>query len=1593
MFIILISFFISLFFYIFFSSKNFNINYFYLLKFLIFNIILIIYYGCYLIIYSIFFILKNYWFFRSYFISVELAFYYYKKKSIYFLFWRYLAIYTFSMISLFNYFIINFIIIQSKNFYYINNIYLFLCIYLKTKFYLKKIFIQKGLNLLYKFYIFCIYHFFYFINIDEIFILISKFRLNIFKVFDYIKDPYLNRNLDLNLLNKYYNNALFLKNIFIIKIIYYNILKKYILYFIIYYLYKLQMYLNFKNYNIIQLISNLYKLNKIKNVRNVIKLCNLIIFYINIIIVNIIYNIILYLIYFIYAFIMCIKKIKKIILFSLFFFICIKYYWLILYYFFLLYKHYFSYFPLFNVKETVRFFNFEFIDLRNYFNLIFLHNSLVPLIELSKNNIIYNDLWNNLNKSLSVYGFKANIQYDMQLYSLYNVQNKDTRLLNEVFNYYNKGQSKTLLKWYKQMKDRLFEKTSDFFKYHKKKTKKTKKSHTLKETFLKTHLKLVKKNTFKFSDPYLILNKESLYRLKYQKEHKFRVFTHQKYFLQKIYSDVRNNTSLFIKINKVPLKAIYLFDRDKYVSMQKKFTLHTEILKIFSIPVKNLKKNAFYNLSLVKKFLNNTYYKLYFGKIYNFENFKDTMQYKYKIPSFQWSAFRWKKRKGRVFFFNFVTQNKILEKQIWHQYYDLMRKRIHKKRYYMTSYIQYKYPFCINENKAIINSLYYNNTLKNYIKIIKKYYYIKGLRKFKIRRSYKILMLKNFILKLFLFRLKNWDKPLYYKQLTLTNNNFWSFFDYMKVDKYYYLKNNNIYLDRDFDLNLYFIKRIRKDYIKLRNNLLRLYTMRFQYQYLEKAHLKHNVYNKKLSKVKKYWRAVSFYKNFKLNWALKLFLSKHRHSSRVLKRILVLSYIFKKRFFAYFIYCDYTINAYNDLYDFQISSYKLRVLNKINNLKRFFHFQKKSITNWSLFKYLNSFSFFYYVKHFLWHSPYSFLFFNKISIKDNIQENEKVMYISIYTYKNKIININDYSIIFNLFLNIIEIKNFWYNEFLDILNKINDYDLYLLLYSDVNFFFDSNNAFSTYYYCSKGVLSSFYLMDIYRLLMNSLFEYYTNFLYKLTRYRYILDIKNYTIFEFCKRYFNIKDFFNHLYFKYRLQIYNHLLYGFYIRKCYKKYFLSKNLYANKLYKKELIPFWFIYDYYIKIFIYFLLNKYYIKQFFIYYWFLKNEFICNNFKVISILYYYNFKFYIKNILNFCNCKSWIYFLKIVRNIIIKLYNFIIINILCFKNKKIVWAYLKAFIKIYKLYIFDFKPFIIISRVKHLNADNLVLFYYLGIQIKNNADIQNIYGYQVLLNFKNLKVKKFLNIINVLKENIKILKYYIKLCLFVDSYKYIILFNSFIKGKILKLIFFNYLMCKVNLLFSFSLNRLLLIKIYFLKLFKFYVNIFFNIKNVLIYFKPNYFYFRKQRGIVHKGKFFKGTFKHTVTYRGIYSFKHLTININLFKNLYLTNINNYLYLLNNVNINNNIFNLFFFIFKYNLISFNILFYIILYIFIFIIFFFYNKKFYNIFFFCDKVNTDTKLYWKTLFNENQNILVQSKEFYLEKKNIYIIDIKKYD
>jgi hypothetical protein len=139
--------------------------------------------------------------------------------------------------------------------------------------------------------------------------------------------------------------------------------------------------------------------------------------------------------------------------------------------------------------------------------------------------------------------------------------------------------------------------------------------------------------------------------------------------------------------------------------------------------------------------------------------------------------------------------------------------------------------------------------------------------------------------------------------------------------------------------------------------------------------------------------------------------------------------LFFKKFNKYFIECN-KINKYNNSHSNKIKSYKIKVLRKIKNLKKYFYFNTRRNKGLRLFSYLNTFSVQYHVKHLLWHSPYSYLLLKKSNIFNNINPDRSIFFSYRYKYYDmklidEIEKVNDtiyYCFVFNILLNVLDIK-------------------------------------------------------------------------------------------------------------------------------------------------------------------------------------------------------------------------------------------------------------------------------------------------------------------------------------------------------------------------------------------------------------------------------------------------------------------------------------------------------------------------------------------------------------------------------------------
>ena len=112
--------------------------------------------------------------------------------------------------------------------------------------------------------------------------------------------------------------------------------------------------------------------------------------------------------------------------------------------------------------------------------------------------------------------------------------------------------------------------------------------------------------------------------------------------------------------------------------------------------------------------------------------------------------------------------------------------------------------------------------------------------------------------------------------------------------------------------------------------------------------------------------------------------------------------------------------------------------------------------------------------------------------------------------KITLIKFSKYSLVFNLYLNVLDIKEGW-SYFMPL--NFNNYEQSALL----------SETFSNYYYYGFFNYKNLNIFEMYRILVSLLFKYYNNFLYKLSRYLYILSLKNYTLAKFFKRYLNVPN--------------------------------------------------------------------------------------------------------------------------------------------------------------------------------------------------------------------------------------------------------------------------------------------------------------------------------------------------------------------------------------------------------------------------------------------------------------------------------------
>jgi hypothetical protein len=1275
--------------------------------------------------------------------------------------------------------------------------------------------------------------------------------------------------------------------------------------------------------------------NKIKNILYIIKQY-IIYFLISIyfILLNIIYILIKINIYILFYFFLFLKnfivKNKKILKIIILLFLIFYFYWIINFFFLLLYKHYTLYLPLFNVKENLHFINFEWIDLRNYFNVIKLHNTLIDLNIY--NNFFYNNAIKQLNLKLNKYNFKFSHNFNINLnleenYEKINI-NKETILLNNIFEKWNKYHGANFIRrWrkYKRMLNwslRNMFKGKDWYRAIKKEKLKGSNLTIFNNGRYFENSKTEISNNIGFWD-----NLHQIKRLPYSKDIKIQFQKTQAwftYFKKRHVSKKKPRylISTYIKLKNIPLVNIYkelnmLFLEQYKIKKIKEINFQFELYFKKTKEIENLMflfKKLFINLKFFKfKSVNNNIF--FFKKYYrSFVNEQKKFIWKNKIPTLLISEMRLQRMPPIDLldrqFNDYISMSHTDEMHQYVYYKDLSKKGCLKNVLFKTRYINKKYPYRINKRKN-----YYQYLIKNYfnltntgIKILKKYYFFERskLRNFN-KLSHRLLNKIDTVYSNQLLKYKYWDRIFYLNRLNKKALDFWSFFDYLKVNKYKLLNNQK-------NFTIYFIEHWKKDYYHMRIYLLRIISFLHYYTVYKKVKMNNsfsffgllknikvegntvsldtlsslnsfkflnslektnddNIMNQ--TKEQEQINEALFY-HFKLRWHVKELLNPSGIDSFGNKdKFMYFINLFFKKFNKYFI--EYNkINKYNDKYKYKIKSYKIKVLRKIKNLKKFFHYNTKRNKGYRLFSYINTFSIKFHLKHLLWHSPYSFFFFKKNNLIKNI--NTKNFFLLNYFYNKKKFLVNDYSYIFNLLLNTIDIKDDWAFYLTD--NNI--------------FLFNKNILNLTFYYCyNYGNFYFFYLneIDIFRIFIILLKNYYNNFLIKIIRFKYLWNKNDYNISIVFIRY--IKHWYNSIYLKIRYFIYQtHETYVRYIKRKYLHIIRKKYWIRNRV---DCIPFWFIFDYYIKCLIKYLFNKYFIKYHFIIWW---------------LNYRLNFSYY------------FFFWLSIQKY---QYFNIININHIFHFYKNEIYD-----LSNYILYLFNYN-IIILNWYINLILNNFILLIYIEYNIYLLKFLYKI----IFLNYYYINIK--LNIINVLNLMLNL---------------------------------------KHLLYFKFNIHAFL----------EYILKFLLNIKNKLIYFKSNYYLYKKQK-LIRKRK------RHiplisllsTNLKRNWFSLKSRSSNFFVFHNLYLLNMKS-------IHLKKNDINLYhFFLIITNTLPFikikifknNIYILYFLYIIFFIIIFFTNKKYFKIFFISKKYNTlDLDLDLK--IKKNHNIF--SNYLNLNKKNIYI-------
>jgi hypothetical protein len=222
------------------------------------------------------------------------------------------------------------------------------------------------------------------------------------------------------------------------------------------------------------------------------------------------------------------------------------------------------------------------------------------------------------------------------------------------------------------------------------------------------------------------------------------------------------NVGHFLKLKKIPLR---------YTSIHSLDNTNKNMIALFKWLINNIEQRkyaiAFYKrikfgAFSFRKLLSYNDYKFFMGQFYSFPEYgvsTEHMVYKHKIPTFNWTIARWKRKIPNKLNIDFLYTATVDTEHPFMTYRDVPKKKIFLKRNFRIRFIHSQFPFSINNYYDIKRTMTYFGVLNN-LKVIKKYYYIYNTKLYFNKKYYGITLESNRVfLKQFLYRLSLIKKP------------------------------------------------------------------------------------------------------------------------------------------------------------------------------------------------------------------------------------------------------------------------------------------------------------------------------------------------------------------------------------------------------------------------------------------------------------------------------------------------------------------------------------------------------------------------------------------------------------------------------------------------------------------------------------------------------------------------------------------------------------------------------------------------------------------------------------------------------------------